>query len=112
VRIAIFSLQIENYRAGDEDVDVWILQILEGPRDEANLNDCLYSGRYIFVLQCLAVTVNSQGSRPTNAINMALSMSWNNILIYRASPVQLICLLPLLCRTQMMARYAVMEFTK
>ena len=42
-------LQMDNYRAHDEEDDLWmmwILQILEGPRDESNLNDCL-SGRYI-----------------------------------------------------------------
>ncbi|XP_066387041.1 telomere repeat-binding protein 1-like isoform X3 [Miscanthus floridulus] len=41
VRTDIFSLQTENYRARDEDVDVWILQLLEGPQDAANQNDCL-----------------------------------------------------------------------
>ncbi|CAD6205225.1 unnamed protein product [Miscanthus lutarioriparius] len=35
------ELQTENYRARDEDVDVWILQLLEGPQDAANQNDCL-----------------------------------------------------------------------
>ena len=104
---------MENYRARDEDVDVWILQLLEGPQEAANVNDCL-SGIYSYVLQCFAVTttVNSQGSRPTH-----MPLIWHYLWLgttfnYRASPVQVICLLPLLCRTQMMARYAVMEFTK
>ncbi|XP_066341027.1 telomere repeat-binding protein 2-like [Miscanthus floridulus] len=35
------ELQMEHYRARDDDVDVWILQLLEGPQDAANVNDCL-----------------------------------------------------------------------
>ncbi|OQU91713.1 hypothetical protein SORBI_3001G235200 [Sorghum bicolor] len=36
---------MENYRAREEDVDVWILRLLEeGSVDAANLNDCCLSG--------------------------------------------------------------------
>ncbi|KAG0549373.1 hypothetical protein BDA96_01G250000 [Sorghum bicolor] len=39
------ELQMENYRAREEDVDVWILRLLEeGSVDAANLNDCCLSG--------------------------------------------------------------------